>query len=132
MEADENIGAVGNKVEDGFAASSVAQQDKGKTIPPVDRDGDQDRQIVLAKQPEDDDEYVFEEDEEAVQMQPRWMAVARYYSGKTYLTWGLFNELNSVWGKEETIPVRKLGDKKFLVQFDSERLWKRVIGGGPW
>jgi len=63
MEADRNIGAAGNKgspshsaplavkVADGFAASSVAQQDKGKTIPPVDRDGDQDWQIVLTKQP---------------------------------------------------------------------------------
>ena len=47
---------------------------------------------------EDDEEYAFEEDEEAVQMHPRWMAIARYYSGKPYSTWGMFNDLSSIWG----------------------------------
>jgi guanyl-specific ribonuclease Sa len=28
--------------------------------------------------------------------------------------------------------VRELGDNRFLVEFDSERLWKQVVGGGPW
>lgn len=28
--------------------------------------------------------------------------------------------------------MRELGDNRFLVEFDSERLWKRVVGGGPW
>ena len=46
-----------------------------------------------------EEEYAFEEDEEAVQMQPRWLAIARYYSGKPYSTWGLFNELSARWGK---------------------------------
>ena len=73
-----------------------------------------------------------EKDEEAVQMQPRWMAVARYYSGKSYSTWGMFSELSSIWGKKAPIPVRELGGNRFLVEFDSEWLWKRVLGGGPW
>jgi len=28
--------------------------------------------------------------------------------------------------------VRELGNNRFLVEFDSEKLWSRVIGGGPW
>jgi hypothetical protein len=30
------------------------------------------------------------------------------------------------------LPVRELGNNRFLVEFDSEKLWSRVIGGGPW
>jgi len=44
----------------------------------------------------------------------------------------MFNELSAVWGKQEQIPVRELGNNRFLVEFDSEKLWSRVIGGGPW
>ena len=70
----------------------------------------------------DEEEYVFEEDVEATQMPPRWMTIARYYSGQPYSTWGMFNEFSSIWVKKEPIPVRELGDNRFLVEFDSERL----------
>ena len=89
---------------------------------------DREQQIVPVANPavqdqtRDEDEYVFEEDEEAVKMQPRWMAIARYYSGKPYSTWGMFSELSSIWGKKESILVRELGNNRFLVEFDSERL----------
>ena len=71
---------------------------------------------------EEEDEYAFEDDEEAKQMPKRWMAIARFYSGKAYSTWGMFNELSAVWGKQEQIPVRELGNNIFLVEFDSEKL----------
>jgi len=81
---------------------------------------------------EEDDEYAFEDDAEAKQMPKHWMAIARFYSGKAYSTWGMFNELSAIWGKQEQIPVRELGNNIFLVEFDSEKLWSKVIGGGPW
>ncbi|RLN39743.1 hypothetical protein C2845_PM01G38060 [Panicum miliaceum] len=65
-------------------------------------------------------------------MRSRWMAITRYYSGEPYSTWGMFNELSSKWGKKASIPVRELGDNRFLVEFNSEQLWKKVTGGGPW
>ena len=96
-----------------------------------------DRQIVLVHNREEenadeDEEYTFEDGEEATQMHPRWMAIARYYSGKAYSTWALFSELSSLWGKKEPIHVRELGDNRFIVEFDSEKLWRRVIEGGLW
>lgn len=44
----------------------------------------------------------------------------------------LFSELSRVWGKTQSIPVRDLGDNHFLVEFDSEWLWRKAIHGGPW
>jgi len=43
----------------------------------------------------------------------------------------MFSELSAIWGKKTSIPVRELGENRFLVEFD-EDLWKRVIEGGPW
>ena len=119
---------LGVKGEGGMVAGSDAICDKGKNIPSTQPANDRGRQIVLdvnsaaQGQKEDEDEYVFEEDKEAVKMQPRWMAIARYYSGKPYSTWGMFSELSSIWGKKESILVRELGNNRFLVEFDSERL----------
>ncbi|KAF8711079.1 hypothetical protein HU200_029084 [Digitaria exilis] len=80
---------------------------------------------------EEEEEYVIEEEEDAVQG-PCWMAVARFYSGQVYKTGVLFNELSKAWVKALPVPVRELRDNRFLVEFDSEWLWKKVIFGGPW
>lgn len=81
---------------------------------------------------EEEEEYVFEEEDETVQTPAGWMAIARYYSGQEFKTWVLFNDLSKVWGKTQALPVRDLGDNRFLVEFDSEWLWKKAIRGGPW
>ncbi|CAO2045268.1 unnamed protein product [Urochloa humidicola] len=101
-----------------------------------------DRQIVLVhddkgKQTVEDEEeeaYVFEEDDEVVQMQTKWLAIARYYSSKDYKLYPMFKELSNLWGweRENPMPARELEDHVFLVEFDSEKLWRRVLNGGPW
>lgn len=98
------------------------------------------RMVLVGKLPgteedvedDDDEEYVFEEDEEAVKASRKWMEIARYYSGQEYKTWVLFNELSKAWGKTLPVPVRDLRDNRFLVEFDSEGLWRKAIHGGPW
>lgn len=99
-------------------------------VPNLDR-----RMVLAAKQPEvddDEDEYNFEEDEEASLAPSKWRAVARYYSGQNFKTWVLFNELSKAWGKQLPVPARELGDNRFLVEFDSEWLWNKAFHGGPW
>lgn len=76
--------------------------------------------------------YDFEEDEEAAQEPTRWMAVARYYSGQNFKTWVLFIELSKAWGRQAPLPAREIEDNRFLVEFDSEGLWRKAIHGGPW
>lgn len=81
---------------------------------------------------EEEEEYAFEEDEEAMNTPVKWMAIARYYSGQEFKTWILFSELSKVWGQSQPVPVRELRDNRFLVEFDSEWLWRKVVHGGPW
>lgn len=81
---------------------------------------------------EDDDEYVFEEDEEAVQMPKRWLSVARFFSGQVYSTRAMFEEMRKAWGLKEVVPYRELGDNRFLLEFGSEALVTKVTQGGPW
>ncbi|CAN6166332.1 unnamed protein product [Urochloa humidicola] len=101
-----------------------------------------DRRIVLVTDvhgekevPEEKVEYDFGEDEEIKAMPQMWLAVARFYSGKKFGAWTLFNELCNVWGKkgDEQVPAfREFGDNMFYIEFNSERLWKKAIWGGPW
>lgn len=35
-------------------------------------------------------------------------------------------------GKKEPVPLRTLGDNRYLIDFDFERLWRKVINGGLW
>ncbi|CAO2186116.1 unnamed protein product [Urochloa humidicola] len=110
-------------------------KDKGKEV-------NTDRRIMLVTGPTGDKEvqeekveYDFGKDEEIRSMPRKWMAVARFYSGKKFDTWSLFNDLCKIWGKKdnERIPAfREFGDNMFYVEFDSERLWKKAIWGGPW
>lgn len=81
---------------------------------------------------EEEEEYAFEDDEEAVKTPQKWMAIARFYSGQDYKTWVLFNELSKAWGRNAPVPVRELRDNRFLVEFDSEWLWSKVLHGGLW
>lgn len=66
-----------------------------------------------------------------MQMKSKWMAIARYYSGQEFKTWVLFNELSKVWGGVLPVPIRDLRDNRFLVEFDSEGLYRKAIFGGP-
>jgi hypothetical protein len=58
--------------------------------------------------------------------------MARFYSGKKYNVWGLFEEMRVAWGLQSLNPVQVLGDNKFLLEFDSEVIKQHVTQGGPW
>ena len=90
----------------GTIRATVDWKGKGKATPPKG-------QMVLTgglfawhNAAAEEEEYVFEEDEEAMQMNHRWMAVARYYSGQEYSTWGLFLEVSKAWGWKEPVLMR--------------------------
>lgn len=79
-----------------------------------------------------EDEYVFEEHEMTAQALAKWMAIARFYLGQEFKTWVLSNELSKAWGESLEVPVRELCDNRFLVDFDSEWLWKKAVFRCPW
>nr|CAB3455112.1 unnamed protein product [Digitaria exilis] len=81
---------------------------------------------------DEEDEFVFEEEDEVEQAPAKWMAIARFYSGQQFKTWVLFSELSKAWGQSLEVPVRDLCDNHFLVEFGSEWLWKKAVHGGPW
>jgi hypothetical protein len=56
----------------------------------------------------------------------------KHYTGQDFNAWTVFQELSNNWGKKEVVPFRSLGENWFIVEFDSEKLWKRVLNGGPW
>jgi hypothetical protein len=59
--------------------------------------------------------------------------VARFYTGQDFNASTVFTELSHrAWGRQDTVPFRSIGDNRFIIDFDSEKLWRRVVEGGPW
>jgi hypothetical protein len=93
------------------------------------------KQIVLADQPGEEEvqaeEFDFDPSTEEEAQAPVWFAMARYYS-RILNPRGLFEEMGAAWRLKTPITVRKLGDNRFILEFDSEQHYKYALSGGPW
>ncbi|RLN18742.1 hypothetical protein C2845_PM02G38380 [Panicum miliaceum] len=73
------------------------------------------------KEAEEEEEYAFEDDEEAVQMPPRWMAVARYYSE------GFARALGGKIGRVLEVGQAANNYKRVRVDFALEKIIMRMV-----
>lgn len=78
---------------------------------------------------DEEEEFVFDDDGEEETGKNRWMAVARFYSGRIVKAKVMFEELSNVWGE---VKPRPLGDNRFLIEFASEWSLNFALHGGPW
>jgi hypothetical protein len=82
---------------------------------------------------EDDDDEVLELDlEEEAEVATKFMAIAVYFSQKSYNPKILFSDMLNVWGLKELALVKNLGDYCFKLEFHSQDEKMRVLEGGPW
>jgi hypothetical protein len=72
----------------------------------------------------------FDLDEEELHDEVKFLAMTRYYSGKKYNARGLFEEMKVAWGLHGMKLARVLGDNKFMLEFESEEIRRRVVEGG--
>ncbi|RLM78506.1 hypothetical protein C2845_PM12G15170 [Panicum miliaceum] len=76
----------------------------------------------------EEEEFDFDPVEEEATAEPRWYAMARYYSAQR--SRGLFDEMGAAWRSAKPIPVRPLEDNRFILEFEDEEIYKFVIKGG--
>jgi hypothetical protein len=83
---------------------------------------------------EDTEEDVLEFDleDEVDHGKEKFLAMARYYSGKKFNARGMLEEIRVAWGLHSMKPARILGDNGFMLEFDSYEARRRVVNGGPW
>ncbi|KAF8680644.1 hypothetical protein HU200_045674 [Digitaria exilis] len=73
---------------------------------------------------DEEEEFVFDDDGEEETGKNRWMAVARFYSGRIVKAKVMFEELSNVWGE---VKPRPLGDNRLSeIVIDSIPLWIRI------
>jgi hypothetical protein len=61
----------------------------------------------------------------------KFLAMARFYSGKKFNMKGLFEEMGVAWGLHTMKPARILGDNRLMLEFDSYEIRRRIVDGGP-
>lgn len=57
--------------------------------------------------------------------------IACYYSGAPYNVKVLFLEMSNAWGIQETMEAHPFSKNHFVLEFDSEKLFKFITNGGP-
>ncbi|RLN30728.1 hypothetical protein C2845_PM05G28690 [Panicum miliaceum] len=70
----------------------------------------------------EEEEFDFDPVEEEATTEPRWYAMARYYSAQR--SRGLFDEMGAAWRSAKPIPVRPLEDNRFILEFEDEEIYK--------
>ncbi|TVU28632.1 hypothetical protein EJB05_20156, partial [Eragrostis curvula] len=81
---------------------------------------------------EDDDDFEIDLEDLEAQVGKKFLAIARYFSGKSYFARGLFEEMQGYWGVNLKAPAKVLDANKFLLEFHSEYDRNKVVLGGPW
>ncbi|XP_072147516.1 uncharacterized protein [Setaria viridis] len=94
------------------------------------------RLIVHGKQPldavEDEDEFIFEEEELQAGRQNKWLVIARFYTWRHFKWRSVFLEMCGIWDLKGEVVSRDLRDNRYLLEFKSECGLKYVLRGGPW
>jgi hypothetical protein len=83
---------------------------------------------------EDGDEGILEFDleEEATQEAPRLLAIAVFFSRKSFSPKFLFSDMLKAWNMKQLAVVEKIGDYIFRLEFITEAKKNRVLDGGLW
>lgn len=126
-------GLAGRQEKDGLVEEDVGvkEGEEDGEVPAVNME----RRLVIhanagGDPPEDEEEeFVFEDEDVDGEVEAQWLAVARYYSGKSVKAKAMFSELSNAWGE---VSSRDLGDNRFLLEFPSENSLNFVLRGGPW
>ena len=73
----------------------------------------------------EEEAFNFDPGVEEAELERRWYAMARYYSGQR--SKGLFDEMGVAWRLEKPIPVRPLDGNRFILEFAEEEVYKFVL-----
>jgi hypothetical protein len=71
-------------------------------------------------------------DVEEEEIARKFLAIALYYSQKSFSAKVLFAEMLNVWGISSMAQVEKLGEYSFKLEFHGEEEKAKVLEGGPW
>jgi hypothetical protein len=78
-----------------------------------------------------DDILEFYLEEEEVEMSQKFLAIAIYYSRKSFNVQFLFFDMLHAWGIASLPQIEKLEDYSFKLEFNNEDEKRRVLEGGP-
>jgi hypothetical protein len=71
------------------------------------------------------------EDEEE-ELAKSHLAIAIFYSRKSFSPHYLFSEMINMWGISSLVSLKKIGDYIFKLEFHKPEEKERVVDGGPW
>jgi hypothetical protein len=86
----------------------------------------------VAMEGEEEELLELDLDEEEAELASKFLAIAVFYSQKSYSLQYLFSDMQNAWGITKLKAIEKLGEYSFKVEFEVEEEKRRVLEGGPW
>lgn len=85
----------------------------------------------LGLKEEDLDDVIFDE-KDAPPQGPRWIALARVNTSKSYSQTWFYRNMRSAWNIAQEAKFKPLEDNLYSVQLSCLGDWERVMHEGPW
>uniref|UniRef100_A0ACD5WYL8 Uncharacterized protein n=1 Tax=Avena sativa TaxID=4498 RepID=A0ACD5WYL8_AVESA len=86
----------------------------------------------LALHEDDGDDFVWEEEVDRMDVQAKWLAIARVHTDKGFNPSALYADMRSAWNPAKEVRWRQIEDNLFTVQFGCLADWNSAMANGPW
>ncbi|KAE8802940.1 hypothetical protein D1007_21295 [Hordeum vulgare] len=86
----------------------------------------------LNLQEEEDDDFIWEEELPDLTATPKWLAIARVHTPKTFIPSVLYGDIRATWNPARPVVWWKINDNLFRAQFGCLADWNKAMSEGPW
>lgn len=86
----------------------------------------------LTLQEDEIDDLVWEDEIDTDEIKPKWLALGRLLTAKTYSHSALIADMRASWNPAQAVVWRRINANLFSIQFNCLGDWNKAIHRGPW
>ncbi|KAE8767343.1 hypothetical protein D1007_61343 [Hordeum vulgare] len=87
--------------------------------------------VRLTLQDDEVDDLVWEDEVDATEIYPKWLAIGRLLSGKTFSQSVLIADMRAAWNPAQSVVSRRINPNLFSIQFNCLADWNKAVHQGP-
>lgn len=86
----------------------------------------------LTLQEDELDDLVWEDEMDAAEVKPKWLALCRLLTTKTFSQSALIGDMKAAWNPAQAVVWRRINPNLFLIQFNCLGDWNKAMHKGTW
>src|SRR4051812_7087777 len=86
----------------------------------------------LTLQDDELDDLVWEEEPDMAEVRPKWLALCRLLTSKSFSQGALIGDMKAAWNPAHPVVWRRINPNLFSIQFNCLGDWNKAMHKGPW